>query len=63
MSDERQHHLYSRLKRVSMTNWNYTDKFLIVHHKMTKFIGLERLDIGSYIGPPPRLPSRLAMFH
>jgi hypothetical protein len=49
MSDERQHHLYSRLKQVSMTNWNYTDKFLIIHHKMTKISGIEQLDIGSYI--------------
>ena len=46
MSDERQHHLYSRLKRVSMTNWNYTDKFLIIQHKMTNIIGIEQLDIG-----------------
>jgi len=34
MSDERQHHLRSRLKQVSMNNWNYTDTFLIIHHKM-----------------------------
>jgi len=43
MSDERQHHLRSRLKQVLMNNWNYTDT-----QCLKSVYGIEQLDIRSY---------------
>jgi hypothetical protein len=34
MSDDRQQHLRSRLKHVSMNNWNYTEYIPVVHHDL-----------------------------